>query len=376
MKPRERVVAALSHINPDRVALDLGSTNVTSITKPAYQKLLAYLNIECNSINIIHRTSQVVSVHEEVLERLGIDTRGIFPGYPESTPIFINGNADAYRDEWGLIWMRSQDSISYSVANSPLSGEETLESVIHYPWPDPTDPVRIRGLHDRIGEIRKSGEYAIVLSLPSDIIMKSTQLRGISDWALDITFNKKYLSSLLKQILEVQLATSQFLLKEVGDMVDVVFAFDDLGIQDRLLVSPATYDEFFEPILSAYYQGIRGWTAAKIVHHTDGAVVPILDSLIEMGVHAINPLQVSAKGMDNLEFLKAEYGGKLAFWGGIDTQRTLPFGSHAEVRGAVLTTVKKLDNNGGYVLAAVHNIQEDVPPQNILTMFETARGLL
>jgi uroporphyrinogen decarboxylase len=127
-----------------------------------------------------------------------------------------------------------------------------------------------------------------------------------------------------------------------------------------------------EPRLKKLYTFIKSKTQAKILHHTDGAIKPILNSLIAMGVDAVNPLQVSASGMDDLVELKKTYGKSLTFWGGIDTQSLLPFSSTEDVRKSVRKTIDILNEDGGYVLCAVHNIQKDVPPQNIVAMYQEA----
>jgi uroporphyrinogen decarboxylase len=372
MTPRERVLSALSHQNPDRVPLDLGSTNVTGINCSSYEKLKAYLNVGLGETKISDRAAQLAAVDEEVLVRLGIDTRGVTPGLPENSPYIEIPDENSYRDEWGLLWKATPESGSYSVVNSPLAGEVSLMDIFSYPWPDPADPGRVCRLRQRVLDLKARGDWAIILSLPSDIIAKSMLLRGAYDWFLDSAANQTLLCALLDQMSEIQLATCEVILNEVGDIIDVAFGFDDLAMQDRLFVSPKTYQRFLEPRLARYYEFVQAKTKAKIVHHTDGAAEPLFDSLMEMGVEAINPLQVSAKGMGDLQLLKKKYGHKLAFWGGIDTQHFLPHKTKEEIKEYVIRCIRELNVNGGYVLSAVHNIQEDVPPQNIVAMFNAA----
>ncbi len=315
MSSRERVLGALAHQDPDRVPLDLGSTNVTGINRTSYENLKAYLNVSIGETKISDRASQLVAVDEEVLVRLGIDTRGVAPGLPDACPHIEFFNENAYQDEWGILWKSTPDSGSYTVVNSPLGGEISLMDIINYPWPDPADPGRARGLKQKVLDLKARGDWAIVLSLPSDIIAKSMLLRGAYDWFLDSAVNQTLLCALLDQLTEIQLAICELIMNEVGDIIDIAFGFDDLAIQDRLLVSPKNYKRFLEPRLAKFYEFVQAKTKAKIVHHTDGAVEPLFESLIEMGIEAINPLQVSAKGMSNLQMLKKNYGHKLAFWG-------------------------------------------------------------
>jgi uroporphyrinogen decarboxylase len=202
----------------------------------------------------------------------------------------------------------------------------------------------------------------------------SQMLRGFEDWYIDTKVNPLLLGTLMDQILDLQMEMTGLILREVGSLVDIVINLDDLALQDRLLVSPATYQQLLEPRLCRLYEFIKSNTKAKILHHTDGAIKPLIPSLIEMGIDAINPLQVSAKGMDDLEDLKNKYGDRLTFWGGIDTQYLLPYGTPHEVHHAVEKTLNILNRGGGYVLTPVHNIQNDVPPENIIAVYEAALG--
>ncbi len=170
------------------------------------------------------------------------------------------------------------------------------------------------------------------------------------------------------------MATCDRILTVIGDVVDVVMSFDDLATQDRLIVSPMTYQKLLEPRLARFYRFLRTRTAAKILFHTDGAASPIFESLIAMGIDGVNPLQVSTKGLSDVAALKKQFGGRLFFWGGIDTQQTLPRGTADDVRNEVEGRIRSLNDQGGYVLCAVHNIQSDVPAENIIAMYATGSG--
>jgi uroporphyrinogen decarboxylase len=162
------------------------------------------------------------------------------------------------------------------------------------------------------------------------------------------------------------------LLKQVGDDVDVLMASDDLGLQTGLMVSDETYRSLIKPRHRKYFDLLHAHSTAKVFFHTCGSVAAILDDLIEIGVDVLNPVQVSAAGMDP-ETLKRRCAGRLAFWGGIDTQHVLPHGTVAQVKAEVERMIETLGTGGGYVLGAVHNIQPDVPLENTLAMFEHAK---
>ncbi len=372
MSHRERVLAALSHQAPDRVPIDLGSMPVTGISLKAYDRLKTYLGLDLGETKVYDRGSQLAQVDREVFEILGIDTRGVKPGASSLRPDVDSLDQDAYTDEWGMLHKRVRQDDVYFVTSSPLSGEISARDIVNYPWPVPDDPGRVAGLKEQILVLRAEGDWAIVLSLPSSFIQQSQLLRGFEDWFYDAATDTARLCVLLDQVMEIQMATCGYILDAVGSEIDVVFSYDDLAMQDRLIVSPAMYRSLLEPRLAKFIAFLRSKSRAKIVHHTDGAVASILPSLAAMGIDAVNPVQVSAKGMDDTAELKRQVGERLAFWGGIDTQRLLPFGKPEEVRADTLRRIRDLNQNGGYVLGSVHNIQGDVPVENLIAMYEAA----
>lgn len=374
MTHRERIQAALSHQQPDRVPIDLGTTPVTGIAVKTYDRLVTYLGLELGPTQIYDRAGQIADVDPAVLELFGVDTRGIKPGLPDGGPSIESTDEDAYTDEWGLERKKPPYADTYFIANAPLDGEISTQDILRYRWPTPEDPGRIRGLREQALSLRAKGDWAIVLSLPGSFIQHSQLMRGFSSWYLDAAADPARLATLLDQVMEIQMATCGYILDAVGDLVDVVFTYDDLAMQDRLIVSPATYRKLLEPRLQKFIQYLRSKTSAKIVHHTDGAVVPILNSLADMGVDAINPVQVSAKGMSDTAALKNQFGDRLAFWGAVDTQAVLPFGTPAQVRAETQLRINQLNQQGGYVLCSAHNIQSDVPAENVVAMYESALG--
>jgi uroporphyrinogen decarboxylase len=229
-------------------------------------------------------------------------------------------------------------------------------------------------LRERALELRVQGDWAIVLHLPSSFVQHTQILRGFSDWYIDAASEPVRLGALIDQVLEIQMGICGNVLDQVGDVIDVVFNYDDLAMQDRLIVSPAMYRKLLEPRLRRFIEFLKCKTRAKIVHHTDGAVIPILDSLADMGIDAINPVQVSAVGMNDTASLKQCFGKRLAFWGAIDTQHVLPFGSPADVQAETRQRIRDLNQNGGYVLCSAHNIQSDVPPENIVSIYDSTFG--
>ena len=367
MTHRERVLAALEHKAPDKVPLDLGSTRNSSIVVEGYERLKSHFGLQAENV-LTSRMMRVVDVDERILQALDIDTRGLFPA---TTPDQILSD-ERYRDEWGVERIRPAGSLYYDLRTYPLGGEITLSDIARYPWPDPHAPIRRRGLRERVRQIREQTGCAVVLNLPSGFVHTSQYLRGFEDWFLDFARDRRLLGALFDAVLEVSLAICKELLEEVGAEVDIVLASDDLGAQQGLMISPEAYRELIKPRHKKYIQLMHDMSPGKVLFHTCGSVVDILGDLVEIGVEALNPVQVSARGMNPAE-LKRAWGDKLAFWGAVDTHHVLSRGSVAEVRAEVAQRIEELGRDGGYILGAVHNIQPDVPTENVLAMYGYAR---
>jgi uroporphyrinogen decarboxylase len=191
---------------------------------------------------------------------------------------------------------------------------------------------------------------------------------------MDTVLNQELLEYMMDKILEIQMEMTRLILEEVEPYIDVVVIGDDLSHQGGLTYSPDMYRRLFKPRHKAIIRFLKDHAGeAKILYHCCGAAEPLLRDLIEIGVDAYNPLQVSAKGMNDTKKLKALYGKDLTFWGGIDSQRILPFGTPQEVRAEVHRRIEDLAEGGGLVLAAVHNIRPEVKPENICALYEAAQ---
>jgi uroporphyrinogen decarboxylase len=190
---------------------------------------------------------------------------------------------------------------------------------------------------------------------------------------INLIANPKFAGALLDKVVELESQMVRNMLRAAGKNVDVVLCPDDLGMQTAPLISPELYRKMIKPRHRRLFDTIKSHTKAKLLLHSDGAIAPLIGDLIDVGVDALNPVQVSAAGMGDTTGLKREFGNHIAFWGAIDTHHMLPFGSPQEVREEVRRRIEELAPGGGYVLASVHNIQAEVPPENICAMFEAAK---
>jgi uroporphyrinogen decarboxylase len=315
---------------------------------------------------------QVVLPEEDVLQYFDVDTRSLWAEPPDGFrprdlgPYF-------YEDEWNVVRHCPPGGHYFDLHKCPLADDPTVDDLERFPWPDPDDPGRVRGLRERAEYLRQKTDYAVVLNLGATLLHTSQYLRGFEGWFMDVALRPEFMHALLDQILDVHLRTIRNVLGAAGgENIDVAFIADDLTTDTGPMFSPAAYREFLKPRLKQIIGAIRELSGAKILYHCCGAVHHFLDDLIECGVDAINPVQTSAHGMEPAK-LKAHFGARVSFWGGIDTRRVLNHGTTEEVRAEVRRVVRALAPGGGYVLNFVHNAQPDVKPENIVAMVAALR---
>jgi uroporphyrinogen decarboxylase len=370
MTSRERVLAAIERRQPDRVPIDIGGSGFSTIIGSAYEELKERLGLESET-NYMKRRSRSVILDERVARRLHTDTRPLLVGSPDSWQdvYFQDGS---FRDEFGVIWSRAGDG-HYAPTGNPLK-EATQADLDAYPWPDPRNPGRTRNLRLRAQQLHEITDYAIILTLPVGFVHLSQYLRGYEQWLMDIVLNPEFFEAFLDRVLRWWLELTDAVLTEVGPYVDIVAIGDDVAFQDRPMVDLDRYRRLFKPRHKQMIDLVKEKThGAKVLYHCCGAVRSLVGEFIDIGVDALNPVQVSSAGMDT-SALKAEFGDRICFWGAIDTSHVLPAGSVDDVQAEVRKRIEDLAPGGGYVLAAVHNIQEDVSPENILAMADTAVG--
>ena len=376
MTPRERVMAALSHQEPDRVPIDLAQAGGDGITITAYRNLLRYLGLDPNRpIKVEAKLSQTAHADEDVLRRFRVDFRRVDLGSPDNWTDVPIGE-DSYMDEWGVVRTRPPHGFYYDLTGSPFADKDTIDAIERHRWPDPDDPGRYRGLRERARELHEDTDYAVVLQVNCAFFLRCAELRGWENFYVDLVANQQFAYALMEKYLSIRLRMAERALEEVGDNVDVVFCTsDDLGMIDRTITSPEIYRKLIKPLQKRTFDFFKEHTAAKRFYHCDGAIYPLIPDFVEIGAEVLNPIQVSAAGMGDTKKLKAEFGDRLAFWGAIDTHHVLPHGTPADVREEVRRRLLDLGPGGGYVVCSVHNIQPEVPPENVAAMFDAAYEL-
>jgi uroporphyrinogen decarboxylase len=370
MTSRQRVLAALNHEPPDRMPIDIGGSSASTIVGEAYERLKAQLGV-AEETRYMKRKSRTAILAEPIAQRLHSDTRPLVPGSPDGWQDIALPD-DSFTDEWGVTWANAEGG-HYAPIGNPLR-DATRADLDHYPWPDPLNPGRVRGLREEARRLHEETDCAVVLSLPVGFVHQSQYLRGYENYLVDLLLDPGFVEALMDRTLDYWLRLAEAVLKEADPYVDVVLIADDVAFHDRPMVDLRRYRRMIKPRHARMVELIKQVSPAKVLYHCCGAVKSLIPDFIELGIDALNPVQVSSAGMDTAE-LKALYGDRLCFWGAIDTGHVLPHGSPDDVRAEVARRIRDLAAGGGYVLAAVHNIQEDVPPENILAMADAACGL-
>lgn len=365
---QERIKKTLNHQEPDRVPIDLGGTSTSTITVAAYDRLKECLGLKAKN-NIIDKVQQIVKPDEVVLTKLGIDTRSVWLKGPKNggdMPLTEN----SYKDEWGIIRRITENGYYYDIVDYPLK-KASFQDLDQYNWPDPCDPGRIEGLKEEVGALFDEADYAIVANFTGSIFEHAQHLRGFEAFFMDMILNQKFVQKLMDKILEFYLTLADKFFGIVGAYLDVVKISDDFGTQNGPIVSLKLYRKLVKPRQKELISAIKKKTRAKILLHSCGSISQFIKDFIEIGVDVLNPVQVSALGMSTVR-LKKEFGNEISFWGGIDTQKILPYGTVKDVEGEVRRRIGDLAPGGGYVLSAVHNIQPDVNPENVCALYEAA----
>ena len=369
MTHRERLLAAANRQKPDRVPLDFGSTIATTIIEPGYNNLKNLLGFEHENRILLFRQGSIIP-DDSILARFDIDTRPLllspYKGGPDKQ---IDENI--YFDIWQTTWQRAPEGHYINVDGPFQNTEPSIQQLESFSWPDPENPGFYENLRTSAKKLREETDCAIVFNLPVGIIHQGQFMRGFMEWLTDLYQRPDYIDRMSEILADIWIGIAKKSMDEIGDLIDIVAWGDDLAMQQGPLFGPDLYRKFIKPRHKRMNEAIKSGTDAKIWYHSCGSVFPLIDDLIESGIDILNPIQVAAKDMDPAA-LKAEYGDKLAFWGGIDTQHLLPFGTPEEVRIGVREIIDKLGPGGGYILTSVHNMQKDVPPENIVAMFDEA----
>ena len=369
MNSRERVLTALSHKVPDRVPIDFGSfPGATSMNVWAYKNLLEYLGIK-REVRIGALIMFTAEIDEDILERFHVDTKTITP----SISLSDFGIPEEFVDQpWGVRWQRSTD-YTYAPVAGPFQKitDPTVEDLKRYRWPKASEIENFGKWREKARRLRQESDKALVARVMPGIVTYAQFLRGFENWAIDLALNPEFSKGLHEKLAETWIEAVSLVIEAVEDNVDIVMFGEDLGIQNQTMLSPTMFRERIKPLLTRMVKTIKSRTKAKIAMHTCGSVYAFIEDFIDIGIDVLNTMQSNAKDMEAPK-VKAKAGNRLALWGGIDTHRVMPNGNPEEVRQEVKRKIAIYGKGAGYMLSPDHNVLVDVPPKNLIAMFEAA----
>ena len=366
MPSKERVRRAINHQETDRVPLDLGGM-ACSLLDGVYFKLKDYLGFKEN-IQPFREGSNSCYYDERILDYFEIDIRRIFVKTTGKYP--IHHPDGTFQNEWGILQRQGQFGVEF--VKNPLEDAE-IADLETYPWPKAAELVDLTGMKERAKALWEENRYAVSLRAPMNGIFEiSCWLRGMQNFLVDMLSDEEFAHALTEKVLEVQMDWYGYVLDEIGEYVDIVETGDDYGTQNSLMLSPECLEEFILSRRKRLNDMIREKAPhARIFLHSCGSIRRCIPNLIRCGVDILNPVQTAAADMDPFT-LKKEFGDRICFHGGVDTQRALR-GSVQEVKEEVKKMLDAMYHEGGYILTSCNHIQNDIPVENIIAMFEAAK---
>ncbi|MCL5098239.1 MAG: methyltransferase [Candidatus Omnitrophica bacterium] len=404
---RERVLAALNHREPDRVPVDLSGHRSSGISAIAYAKLRKYLGLPTRPIRVYDPVQQLAVVNDDVLQRFGVDTLELGRAFalddscwadwvlPDGTPCLMPVWAVPERENGQ--WVIRSDQSGRAIARMP-AGVLYFEQA-YYPFQDQDDPDHLENylsecmwtavasppgpltngpdglelLAEGARRLRAQTDRAILGLFGGNLLEMGQFFYRNDNFLMLLAGEPARANHFLDKVVEIHLANLERFLGAVGSNIDIIVFGDDLGMQSGPQVSPAMYRKFFKPRHQLMWARAKELADVKVLLHCCGGVRELLPDLIDAGLDAINPVQISCKGMD-ARGLKADFGREMVFWGGgCDTREVLVNGTPGQVRDHVRRQVEILAPGGGFVFQQVHNIMADVPPANIVAMFDALK---
>ncbi len=376
MSRRDNLKAILAHKQPEDIVIDLGGCPLATMMGRSYYSLMKYLGLEKldPASEDVLKWGQVHRLNDRLLEELDIDTRGVGAVQIPSRSTFNVINAHEYVDEWSI--RRTFTGLYWDIIESPLR-EKTVDDLAAFPWPDPDsidlDSIAREG--ERAKWLYENTDYIIVADLPAyGVFELGCWMCGFDDYLCKMALDEDFIHEFSRRVTDYQKRVLELYLDKLGPYIHIITSGDDFATQQTQFVSQTMFDEMIAPYFKERLEYTRSMTDAANLHHSCGSVAKLIPQLKACGVDILNPIQPGAAGMEP-ETIKAGYGDMMVFHGGFDTQEVLPFGTEPEIEASVKRIMDSMNKNGGYIFAAAHNIQEDVPPENIVSMFRAARRL-
>ena len=416
MVPRERIKIAIEHKQPDKLPIDFGSTTMTGIHVSIVYKLRQYYGLDDpgTPVKVTEPYQMLGEIEDDLKEKIGIDATLLDGGYTffsykqsnwkewkldDGTPVLVPGLFNTEKNDDGSVYQYPYGDKSYPPsAKMPAKGF-FFDSIIRQKpiieeELDPKDNVQeytllsdrdMESLKETALKLRRNKNYSINASVaasgfgdiawvPGPGLKDPKGIRDIEEWYISTFTRKDYVKDVFRRQAEIALENYRKVNSVIGDLIDIVMITGtDFGMQGGLFISIDSYRELFKPFHKQINNWIHDSTGWKTFIHSCGGVYDLIPDFIEAGFDILNPVQISAKGMDPVE-LKKEFGDYLTFWGGgVDTQKTLPLGTPDEIKDEVRELIENFSAGGGFVYSTVHNIQSNVPFENVIAMIEAVQ---
>jgi uroporphyrinogen decarboxylase len=407
MNSRERILCAMNHREPDRTPIDFSGHRSSGVSAVLYPKLRAFLGLPPRPVRVYDPIQQMAIVDEDMLDLFGVDTIELGRGFassdkdwtdwvlPDGSPCQMPAWVKPEREENRWVLRGKSGEVIAQMPDGALYFEQTYypfyekddldrldealdqcmwSAVASPPGPLVSGPGGDQALARGAKKLRASTDRAILGLFGGNLLELGQFLYRNDTFLMMLITNPKRVHEFLDRLVQMHMDNLERYLGLVGDYIDIIVFGDDLGMQTGPQVSPEMYREFFKPRHSKMWRRVKELSDVKVMLHCCGGVRELLPDLIDAGLDAINPVQVSCRGMEPAK-LKADFGDRLVFWGGgCDTQDILPHASPEEVRAHVRKQIDIFNKGGGFVFQQVHNILANVPPANVRAMFEEVNG--
>lgn len=359
MTSKQRFIQAINHKKPDHPPV------FATCTPQVAEKMSTHLRLPYEEPMDSLLSTRIS--HMDLLTRLGNDAVGIAACAPTDNPTTTD-NDGIITNEWGMQF--KPKGLYNEFCAYPLEKATSPEDIKNYPFPLVNAPGRFEAAK---ATIEKYGNnYAVIGDLECAIFETAWYLTGLEKFMMDMAMDMPYLNVLLDKILEINTETGLEMIKMGTDMI---WAGDDFGSQNGMIMHPDTWRKVFKPRIKIMFDAFKKENPKiKIAWHSCGSIIPIIPDFIEIGLDILNPIQPLATGMEP-EFLKKEYGKDLIFFGGIDVQHLLPYETPDRVKSEVKRIAHILGEGGGYIIAPAHNVQDDTSVENVLAFFEAIKSL-
>ena len=370
MTPRQRVLSALAHEEPDRVPLALGG-GPYGLVDDLYLRLVKHLDLG-EPVPPFRTGHSISYMDDRVLDKLGIDLRYCWLGLLPNSPVMRGEDEDTFYDSYGQVWKRA---FPYYYTGEGIlkdaSSIDEIEARVH--WPDLSDPCWTQGVAERARSLREATDFFVVMRMVASHgpFQTACDLRGTENFLMDLALNPDFAQALLDRVTTAIEGLMKLAMQAGGKYFDMVeLPGDDYAGNTNLLISPAMFRKYIKPCIERLIKAIKEHNPnTKVMLHSDGAITKLIPEIIALGVDVIHPLE-PLPAMD-LAAIKEQFGKQVTFLGGIDISHAMP-GTREDVIAETNLRISQLAPGGGYILAPSNHLQADVPAENVVTLFETA----